>query len=89
VPAECDLGGPVTDPKQIDRTSLAQVFEHANEIDTLLIGTEAKSIARAAAQCAPPDACDTRYHADRACDPHLQCHDGRASPVAAALIAVP
>jgi uncharacterized protein len=30
---------PVTDPKQIDRTSLARVFEHANEIDTLLIGT--------------------------------------------------
>lgn len=30
---------PVTDPKDIDRYSLKRVFEHANEIDTLLIGT--------------------------------------------------
>ena len=30
---------PVTDPKDIDRYSLARVFEHANEVDTLLIGT--------------------------------------------------
>ncbi|EGP07610.1 hypothetical protein CSIRO_2849 [Bradyrhizobiaceae bacterium SG-6C] len=29
----------VTDPQKIDRYSLARVFEHANEIDTLLIGT--------------------------------------------------
>lgn len=29
----------VTDPKDIDQHSLARVFEHANEIDTLLIGT--------------------------------------------------
>ena len=30
---------PVNDPKDIDRYSLERVFEHANEIDTLLIGT--------------------------------------------------
>ncbi|MEW6396565.1 MULTISPECIES: MTH938/NDUFAF3 family protein [unclassified Afipia] len=30
---------PVTDPKDIDRYSLERVFEHANDIDTLLIGT--------------------------------------------------
>jgi len=30
---------PVTDPKDIDQYSLARVFEHANEIDTLVIGT--------------------------------------------------
>ena len=30
---------PVNDPKDIDRYSLARIFEHANEIDTLLIGT--------------------------------------------------
>lgn len=30
---------PVNDPKDIDRYSLARVFEHANDIDTLLIGT--------------------------------------------------
>lgn len=30
---------PVTSPEQIDRTSLARVFEKANSIDTLLIGT--------------------------------------------------
>lgn len=30
---------PVTDPKDIDRYSLQQVFAHANQIDTLLIGT--------------------------------------------------
>lgn len=30
---------PVTDPKDIDRYSLKRVFEHANDIDTLLIGT--------------------------------------------------
>lgn len=29
----------VTDPAQIDRSSLARVFENANVIDTLLIGT--------------------------------------------------
>ena len=30
---------PVTTPQQIDRYSLARVFEKANSIDTLLIGT--------------------------------------------------
>jgi uncharacterized protein len=30
---------PVNDPGQIDRYSLARVFENANAIDTLLIGT--------------------------------------------------
>lgn len=30
---------PVTSPQQIDRYSLARVFEKANSIDTLLIGT--------------------------------------------------
>lgn len=30
---------PVSDPGQIDRYSLARVFENANVIDTLLIGT--------------------------------------------------
>lgn len=30
---------PVSDPNQIDRYSLARVFENANAIDTLLIGT--------------------------------------------------
>lgn len=30
---------PVTMPQQIDRASLARVFEKANSIDTLLIGT--------------------------------------------------
>lgn len=30
---------PVTDPKDIDRYSLQQVFANANQIDTLLIGT--------------------------------------------------
>lgn len=30
---------PVTSPEQIDRYSLARVFEKANSIDTLLIGT--------------------------------------------------
>jgi uncharacterized protein len=30
---------PVTDPGQIDRYSLARIFENANAIDTLLIGT--------------------------------------------------
>jgi len=29
----------VDDPKNIDRYSLQQIFEHANQIDTLLIGT--------------------------------------------------
>lgn len=30
---------PVTSPEQIDRYSLARVFEKANSIDTLIIGT--------------------------------------------------
>jgi uncharacterized protein len=67
----------VTQPGQIDRYSLQRVFDAANKIDTLIVGTgnevwippsELRAALRGAAGCARP-------HADGTGDPHLQHHD--------------
>ena len=71
---------PVTRPAEIDEYSLARVFKAANAIDTLIVGTgtEVWLPPRGLREALRAVQRGARRDADRACDPHLQHHAGRA-----------
>ena len=72
---------PVTRPEQIDRHSLARVFDGANGIDTLIIGTgtEVWLPPRGLREALRAVQVGAGRDADGTCDPHLQHHAGRAA----------